>query len=212
MLMSMPGADYYISEIYPVLIRFGRWDAILAEPAPPPGQKNLTGQYHFARAIAFAARGDLAEADAEKHAIDALAAGVPADLQAGLNSSVDVLAIASLVAEGRIAVARGNTTKAAACLRAAVAREDRLNYDEPRTWFVPNRHLLGAVLIAAHKDAEAEAVYREDLRRNPENGWSLHGLAVALRGQGRAADATAVEARFKEAWARADTPITASAC
>jgi tetratricopeptide (TPR) repeat protein len=211
MLMTMPGADYYVSEIYPVLIRFGRWDAILAEPAPPPGHKNLTGQYHFARALAFAARGRVAQAEAEKQAIDALAAEVPADLLAGLNSSRDILAIASLAAGGRIAAARGDMKTAAARLREAVAREDKLNYDEPRTWFVPNRHLLGAVLLAAHRDAEAETVYRADLKQNPENGWALYGLGAALGAQGKAADAAAAEARFRTAWSRADTPIGASA-
>ena len=31
--------------------------------------------------------------------------------------------------------------------------------------------------------AEAEQVYREDLARLPDNGWSLYGLAESLRAQ-----------------------------
>jgi predicted Zn-dependent protease len=94
-------------------------------------------------------------------------------------------------------------------LREAVKKEDALAYNEPSDEFFPVRHLLGAALLNAGRPAEAEAVYREDLRRNPENGWALHGLAKALEAQWKKADAE--KARFKEAWRHADTELTASA-
>src|SRR5262249_45179265 len=95
-------------------------------------------------------------------------------------------------------------------LREAAKREDKLKYDEPPDWTVPSRHALGAVLLEAKRAAEAEAVYREDLVRYPENGWSLYGLARALDGQGKTADANAVRARFEKAWERADVKLPAS--
>ena len=69
--------------------------------------------------------------------------------------------------------------------------------------------MLGATLLDAGRPADAEAVYREDLRRNPENGWSLFGLARSLRERDPAA-ASAVDARFRNAWARADVQLASS--
>jgi tetratricopeptide (TPR) repeat protein len=98
---------------------------------------------------------------------------------------------------------------AIAALGEAVAIEDTLPYDEPPAWHWPTRQALGAMLLAAGKPAEAEAAYREELARNPENGWSLHGLEKALRAQKRTADADAVKARFEQAWANADIDLNA---
>ncbi len=95
-------------------------------------------------------------------------------------------------------------------LEEAVRLQDALIYDEPPPWYYPVRQTLAATLLAAGRGAEAEAVYREDLKRNPENGWSLFGLARALTGQGKPADAAAVDKRFRRAWARADVVLTAS--
>jgi len=95
-------------------------------------------------------------------------------------------------------------------LRKAVALEDELNYNEPPDWYYPVRHSLGAALLAANRPAEAEAVYREDLRRNPENGWALFGLGQTLLAQGKSEEAAEAEARFRKAWSRADVTLTAS--
>jgi predicted Zn-dependent protease len=96
-------------------------------------------------------------------------------------------------------------------LKAALSEEDQLAYDEPADWFVPGRHLLGAMLVQANKPAQAERVYRDDLARHPENGWALFGLARALEAQGKTTDAIEVRKRFEAAWARADIMLTASA-
>ena len=58
--------------------------------------------------------------------------------------------------------------------------------------------------FAANRPAEAETVYWEDLRRNPETGWALSGVVRALRAQKKDEQAAIVEARAKKAWARAD--------
>jgi hypothetical protein len=96
-------------------------------------------------------------------------------------------------------------------LVAAVAQEDKLSYDEPADWFFPVRHVLGAELLKAGQSAQAEAVYREDLRRNPDNGWSLFGLSQALRAQRKSTEASAAESKFREAWKHADVTLTSSA-
>jgi predicted Zn-dependent protease len=95
-------------------------------------------------------------------------------------------------------------------LRAAVTAEDSLHYDEPPGWILPVRHSLGANLMQAGQYAEAEQIYRDDLARLPENGWSLYGLAHSLELQHKDQEAAAVEARFHKIWAKADLRITSS--
>ena len=96
-------------------------------------------------------------------------------------------------------------------LRAAIQKEDALKYDEPPGWLIPVRHSLGAVLMKQQRFAEAEQVYREDLARLPDNGWSLFGLAETLRRQSKNADeASETQAKFEKVWAKADLKITTS--
>ena len=92
----------------------------------------------------------------------------------------DVLAIATPILQSRIAGAEHRSSAAVSLLRQAVAAEDRLAYDEPKDWRFPACHLLGAELLRAGEAAEAEQVYREDLRQNPANGWSLYGLSAVI--------------------------------
>lgn len=97
-------------------------------------------------------------------------------------------------------------------LREAARLEDKLEYSEPPDWFMPVRHALGATLMRSGRYREAEAIYREDLARHPENGWSLYGLARSLRMQGKKAEALIVMARFEKAWEHADFKISSSCC
>lgn len=192
------------------MIRFGDWDAILAEHAPDARLKALTGAYHYARAVALAATGRVDQAKTALGQLATIASELPADASAGLNSAKDVLAVASLVAQGQIARASDRSDDAIARLREAATKEDRLAYDEPADWFVPVRHQLGAALLAAGKARDAEAVYRNDLVRHPHNGWALFGLALALRAQNKDAAAAAVDREFASAWSKADVKLTAS--
>ncbi len=211
MLQMGSGLDWYMAERYFVLERFGRWRELLDEPAPDATLQGLGAAYHYARACAFAATGDVARAREEKSKLDAIAAALPPAAPAGLNMAKDLLAVARDVAGARIAIAEGDRTAAITALRDAVAKEDLLAYDEPANWFVPVRHLLGAHLLADGRAAEAEAVYREDLRLHPANGWALHGLAQALKAQQRQAEADATGREFATAWKDADIRIDASA-
>ena len=111
----------------------------------------------------------------------------------------------------RTGAADPRTDQAISALKEGIALEDELTYDEPPDWPIPLRQPLGAVLLAAERPKEAEAAFRQDLVRYPNNGWSLHGLAEALRAEGRTGEASAAEARFRKIWSRADaTPPAAS--
>jgi predicted Zn-dependent protease len=114
------------------------------------------------------------------------------------------------VLAGEIAARAGQTDMAVRHLLAAVAEQDGHWFTEPPVWYFPVPQSLGAVLLAGGRPAEAEAVYGDDLKRNPENGWSLFGLARSLQAQGKTAGAAAVEARFQKAWVRADVTLSAS--
>jgi len=111
---------------------------------------------------------------------------------------------------GEIATRSGNADEGIAHFREALKIEEAGLYFEPPRWYYPMRHSLGAALLKAGRNAEAEAVYREDLKRFPENGWSLFGLAAALKAQGKSAEAAAVDQRFAKAWAGADVKLVAS--
>jgi tetratricopeptide (TPR) repeat protein len=210
MLLAMPGLDWSIGYLYDGLARFGRWDEILAEPAPDPRLAGLTVAWLQARATALAAKGRTAEAKALLPELDRAIAAVPADAAQGQNSAKPLYEIGALKAKARIALAEGRRDAAIADLREAVAKEDRLSYNEPSDEFFPVRHLLGAALLDSGKAAEAEAVYRDDLKRQPGNGWALRGLAAALAAQGKS-DAGTVRLQFEDSWRHADTALTASA-
>jgi tetratricopeptide (TPR) repeat protein len=210
-MLAMPGLDWFGAEPLLAMVRFGMWDEILAESAPNPALKALTGGYLFARVAALAAKNRLVDARQTLDELNQLRAALPADTAAGFNTAQDVLALAANIARSRIEVAENDREAAIKTLTEAVGQEDKLNYNEPADWFFPARHLLGAQLLKVGRGAQAEAVYREDLRHNPENGWSLFGLAQALRTTGKAGEAGTVDARFAKAWQRADVALTASA-
>jgi len=205
------GLDWYAAEPYFAMERFGRWSDLLAEPAPDEALMGLSAAYRYARVAALSATGKLDEAKADKAKLDAIAAATPDAAPAGLNTAKDLIGVAVLAASARIALAEGQRDAALAQLREAVAKEDKLAYDEPADWFVPLRHLLGAQLLQAGKASEAEAVYREDLKRHPRNGWALFGLAQALTAQKKTSEAAAVKKEFQQAWQDADVELSASA-
>ena len=194
------------------LARFGRWEEILAEPEPPAGLRYLTGMYRYARGVALAATGRAGAARAELEQVRALGKELSrSDLTFLSGSSpAQLLEIAALVLEARIAGAGGDWAAAVAPLRTAVARQDALPYTEPPPWYFPVREALGHALLQAGRAAEAEAVFAEQLERTPDNGWSLYGLAASLRAQGKAEAAEAADARFREAFRRADVSLQAA--
>ncbi|MGH3834817.1 MAG: tetratricopeptide repeat protein [Pseudonocardiaceae bacterium] len=188
-------------------VRFGKWQEILDTKAPHEGLDYHAGVWHYARGRAFVGTGKLDSAEAELAALTKIAGkkGVSAN-----NTAADVLNIAGEVLAGEVAARLGHAAEAVAHLEKGVELEDAMPYREPADWLYPVRHSLGAVLLAAGQAPKAEAVYREDLRRNPENGWALYGLMQALDTQGKRAEAAEVKERFDKAWAHADIALTAS--
>ena len=163
------------------------------------------------RGIAFNATGRPADAAAELRQLESLIGSVPPERTvAFFFRARNVLRLAANVLAGEMAATAGDIASAERLLRAAVAEQDTHWFSEPPPWYFPVRQSLGAVLLRAGRAADAERVYREDLQRNPGNGWSLFGLAESLRAQGKTADAAQAEARFRKAWATADVRLTAS--
>jgi tetratricopeptide (TPR) repeat protein len=187
------------------LTTFGKWDDVLAEPLPPADIRFSYGMAYYARGVAHAAKQQWAEAQAALDTVTAINAATPdnADSKTALSIAVHALT-------GEIASRRGDLDAGITHFREAIKIEDAGLYFEPPKWYYPVRHSLGAVLLKAGKNAEAEQAYREDLKRFPENGWALFGLAQALKAQGKDAEAAAVDARFRKAWADADVTLVAS--
>jgi hypothetical protein len=211
MMDGLPFLQAFAVVPYYALTRFGRWDEMLAEPAPADRFLYLKGTWHYARGLAFLGKGDLASAERELADVQKIAADPSLSFTLfSPNTAAAVLAIAPEALAGEIAARKKDYGTATAHLERAVRLEDGLVYTEPAEWHYPPRQALGAVLLAAGRPAEAETVYWEDLRRNPENGWSLHGLKQALDAQKRDADAALVEARRAKAWTRADVALQAS--
>jgi tetratricopeptide (TPR) repeat protein len=203
-------ADGFVAMPYEVMMRFGRWEEILAEPEPP-GYIPLTRSMHFAsRAVALAALNRPAQARAEQRAFLEARTHVPEDAIFGNNRAHDILDVADRLVEGEILYREGAKSAGIDALYEAAEREDRLAYDEPPDWIQPVRHALGATLLMEGRSADAEAVYRQDLERLPDNGWSLYGLGRALRLQGKSAEAEPVEAQFAQVWEGADTHLRSS--
>lgn len=211
MVQEMPVAEFLVPVPVLALARFGKWEEILQEPAPPESQRYTTGIWHYARGLALAATGHIDEAATEQARVDAIAKEIPPDRIIGDNTpAAAVVRLASEALAGELAAKRGQTDDAVQHLEEAVHIQDGLPYTEPPPWYYPVRQSLGAVLLTAGRAAEAEAVYREDLKRNPENGWSLYGLAQSLRARNAPSEAAAVDERFRKAWAGADVTLTAS--
>lgn len=206
-------ADAFMPTTLHVMIRFGRWEDILREEPPPPHRLISLAMYHYARAVALAATNRPAEARGELAAYDKVAAKVDDSWLYGNNTGPEILALARQMMLGEILFREGSFEECFVELRKGVALEENLTYDEPPGWMQPVRHALGALLMSAGEYAEAEQVYRADLERHPNNGWSLLGLQNAMLAQGmRPDDPKLVEvvAAKNAAWARADMKPTSS--
>lgn len=202
--------DGFAATVFHVLVRFGRWEEILAEPEPEAKLPVTSAFYHYARGLAFSSLGLVDQAAVELAAYDAARAAVPATSYIGNNASSVVLEIGRHMLAGELEYRRGNVEQGFALLRQAVAADEALRYDEPWGWMQPAAHALGALLLEQGRLEEAEQVYRADLARHAGNGWSLHGLAESLRRQGKADEAAETDRRFAEAWASADVELRAS--
>jgi len=211
MIKAMP--DMETAPVAPIvaLVRFGRWDEVLRQPVPPAEWPYTRGVWHYARGLAFNARGQAGEARSELGELETILNAVPAERTiAFFFRAKNILQMAANVLAGEIAAKAGDVATAERLLRSAVAEQDTHWFTEPPPWYFPVRQALGAVLLQAGRAADAEQIYREDLGRNPGNGWSLFGLARSLRAQGKSDEAGRTEEAFRKAWAHADVTLTAS--
>jgi tetratricopeptide (TPR) repeat protein len=203
-------ADGLVSTGLHVQIRFGMWEEILQVPEPNDWQLLSRAMRHYARGVALSALGRTEEATGELELFDEVGARVPVEWTVGNNPSGEVLPIARGMLVGELRFREGLLDEAFAALREAVRMEDELVYDEPPGWMQPVRHALGALLMSGGFFEEAEATYREDLARNPDNGWSLLGLEQALSAQRKRVEAKAVTEKRERAWSRAEVQPTSS--
>lgn len=202
--------DAFLGVPIHVMVRFGMWNEILTEPAPPEDMQTATVFWLYGRTVASSALGKVEEATAEFAKLQQACKVVPATRLVGNNPASVVLEIGLALAEGELEYRRGNFDHAFELLRVAVAKDERLKYDEPWDWMTPPAHALGALLLEQKKYGEAEEVYLADLKRHPENGWALLGLKECQMKTGRADLAIETEKRFQKSWERSDIAIKAS--
>lgn len=213
--------EAYIGIKAHVLIRFGKWREILAHPLPddPDLYCMTTALWHYAKTIAHAAMGSIADAESQRALFYQAAANVPGTRYLFFNTCADVLKVAENMLNGEIEYRKGNYDQAFDYLRQAVYLDDNLKYDEPWGWMQPTRHALGALLLEQGRVDEASQVYRDDLglsdtlvctSQHPDNLWSLHGYVECLERQGDIEQANRMRERLDQARAWADVPVNAS--
>jgi tetratricopeptide (TPR) repeat protein len=221
---SPPMADFleaYLTMKQHVLVRFGKWQDIVAQPLPEDKELYCSNvaMIHYAKAVAHSALGHVEEAEAEKAHFIQAKARVPDSRRVHNNLVVDLLGIAEEMLNGELEYRKGNFDVAFDHLRRSVELDDNLPYDEPWGWMQPARHALGALLLEQDQAEEAEAVYRSDLGldgklsracQHPDNLWSLHGLHECLVRRGETIEAPLIRQRLDLASARAEVPVKAS--
>lgn len=207
MLRATPGFDGWKGYSVWTLVRFGQWVNAVALPLPDGEFPYLLAVSRAARGLALSRLGRSALAATERSVAAELFAKIPAEAVEGFAPVSTLSAIALALVDSELARAQGDFATAVTKLEPAVMLEDGLRYNEPSDWYFPVRHILGATLLEAGRAADAEKVFRKDLEKNPENGWSLTGLGAALRRQGRENEAVAVDRRVALAWSRADLDL-----
>jgi tetratricopeptide (TPR) repeat protein len=199
---------FHVTPLF-AMVRFGLWDDVMAEPAPPEDLPYMRAIWHMARGLAYTANGQLDEGERERVALAALKDDpvLKTLMISSVNAASPIVGIAHDVLLGDLATHRRRPGDAARYFASAVASEADLVYMEPPDWAIPVRQLQGAALLQLGRAKEAEAAFRGDLETFPNNGWSLSGLQASLERQGRRSEATEVKARFDQAWSRADTEL-----
>ena len=209
MIEEFPGVEFFHTIPMLALTQFGRWDEVLAEPRPPADLEFSNGIWHYVRATAYANKGQIEEAKAEREKLVPLKDATDVHfLDSIYYPATSLLTIADELALGAIAMAEDNIDRAIEHFQIAVATQDELPYTEPPFWYYPTRHTLGKALLAADRPEEAEANYRTDLEQYPRNGWSMFGLMESLEAQGK--DTAEIRDRFAILWAEADVTLSSS--
>jgi tetratricopeptide (TPR) repeat protein len=214
-LMGLPGLDpmqdFSMTETF-ANIRFGRWDAIVNTPKPDGQWQYMEAIWHYGQSMAALRQNRLE--NAREHYRRVVEASINPEIEAltkwGRYSMINAIIIAERILAAELALTDGDFESAIATLQEAVPVEDAMPYDEPPGWHLPVRQILGGVLLESGKAREAQTVYEAELRRNPENIWSLYGLNQALQAQGKHSEARQVAGRYSNVSAFADVELERS--
>jgi len=207
---AMPLAELYGFTPVTTLLRFGKWDEVLAEPPPPPALKLDTAMWLYARGFAQIAKRDLKGAAATRDTLEALSKEDLAAYDAAMLPARQMMSMALNLLNGEMLRASGDLTRAIIDFQAAQTIEKGLPYMEPPYWHQPVAHILGAALLEAKRPGEAERVYRESLAIYRRDGWALFGLAQALEAQGKTTAAQDARKQYAAVWTLADVKLTSS--
>lgn len=221
---SPPLADwleFFLAVRIHVYIRFGMWDELIALPLYD--DKNLycvtNVMTHYGKGIAYAASGDIKNAEKERELYLAASKLVPVSRRDYPNTIVDILKVADAMLDGELEYRKGNFDKAFEHLREAIRLDDGLRYTEPWGWMVPTRHAYAALSLEQGKVEQAAQAYAEDLGLDPEltrahqhpnNVWALHGYHECLVKLGRLAEAAIIKQQLDVAMLVADVDIKSS--
>jgi tetratricopeptide (TPR) repeat protein len=208
MVKDMPTVEPILAKSILMWERFHKWDEIMKQPQPDASLPSTIAVWHFARGVAFAARGDIANAEAEQRAFLRAEKTVPPDSMSSLNPTGKILTIAEDVLAARIAEAKHDYQKALDNFFKGIKDEDSLAYDEPPQWFHPVRESLGGFLLRIGNYVDASGLFRADLERNKHSGRSLFGLMESLKAQKKTSEAAVIQKEFEKAWKNADTKLT----
>lgn len=204
MTASMPEmADIFDSFITMSQVRLLRWEHVLAAPQPK-ASRPAAALWRHARALASIAASNYPEAQREQAEFERLRTTLDRNQPWGTSKLGDVLDVASEVLAARL---ESSPAKSIPHWKKAVDLQDALAYDEPPAWYYPIRESLGTALLRAGDAAAAEAVFREALRRSPNNGRILFGLLESLKAQNKTAAARWVQREFDAAWKGADLEL-----
>ncbi len=190
-------ADFYLNAPLLVLLRFQKWDDILATAEPDTKMIVSNALWHYARTLALDGKGQRQQALAQKAVFEKVRRKIPADTMWMLNTGAGFLSLASLVLDARLAEDSG---RAIEIWKQAVKAQDALAYDEPPPWYYPIRESLGAALLRAGNATEAETVFRECLSRNPRDPRALFGLIETLKAEKKTDDVEWVRREFENSW------------
>ncbi|NRF39486.1 lipopolysaccharide assembly protein LapB [Pedobacter foliorum] len=204
--------QHYYTIPYYVAVKLSMWDTILSLSPPPKDLVYPKAIWHYAKGMAYLGKKEVANAQKEMKALSALV--VDTTLQDltiwNINTTADLVQIASKVLQAGIAVKQKQTDQAITLLKEAIVLEDKLNYNEPPDWFFSVRHHLGAVLLNAGKYNEAEEIYLQDLQTWKKNGWALAGLYKSQLKQNKINQAEKTKKVLDKAWQYADFSLTSS--
>jgi tetratricopeptide (TPR) repeat protein len=190
------------------MTRFGKWKDVLAVAAPTSQLPFVQAVYHYVRGMSFASTNALDDAQKEYDLFTDLRAKVPSDFAWGLGPASQVLEVQGDLLGARMMKARNNHQMEIDLLRKAVGAYDQIGYDEPADFYFPVRESLGFALLRANQHADAVACFEEEVKRHPNSGRALFGLARAYLLNGPMAGADAADEAFKIAWKKSDTQLS----